>query len=130
MQIDSSDINGQLPPAYSDCVTMYGDNVSSIIKMKAELEPSPGGIESEGQSHGHVKKSWRSKAASIRILFACFFCNTLTAIHFSAFPVYYVILTDFFGVSKATAGWVGSTGVCMSYAAGEYYTNNFEVAYL
>jgi hypothetical protein len=121
MQID---MNGQLPPAYSDCVKTYGDNVSSIIK----LESSPGCIECDGQSHSHVKKSWRSKAASIRILSACFFCNTLTAIHFSAFPVYYVILTDFFGVSKATASWVGSTGVCMSYAAGEYYSNNFEVA--
>ena len=66
-------------------------------------------------------RSRRSKAASFRILFACVICNTLTAIHYAAFSIYYVVVTDYFNVNKATAGWVTSVGVCMSYFGGKIY---------
>ncbi len=57
---------------------------------------------------------------SITVLLSTLVCNVFVAGNIVSFAAYYVILTQYFSVSKATAGWVGSIQTATKQAGGKY----------
>lgn len=65
------------------------------------------------------ENKWRCSGKAIRVLCGAMLSNYVCALQWTAYGLYYVRLTEYFGVSKATAGWPGSLCVAVSCLSGK-----------
>lgn len=66
-------------------------------------------------------KKWRCSGKATRVLCGAMLSNYVCALQWTAYGLYYVRLTEYFGVSKATAGWPGSLCIAVSCLSGKDY---------
>lgn len=69
-------------------------------------------------SNGNGNEKRRCSSKAFRVLFGATLSNYVVALQWTAYGLYYVRLTDYFDVSKATAGWPGSLCIAVSCVSG------------
>ena len=74
-----------------------------VLSTEVQIEPMNGSTKSS-----KTEKTIMPKSRAILIMTATSSLFFVLGFQFSAFSAYYVVMTQYFDVSKAAAGWIGS----------------------